>query len=99
MKNLYDHMAEGGYLFTSMPTINIPHMVPVHFNGYTPMGLTMLMLSVGFKVLEVGFWGNLDYIKYIFENQSWPDIKNLIKDGKITNDKYCEAQCWILVQK
>jgi hypothetical protein len=99
MEKLYNHLSDDGYLFTSMPTINIPHMVPFHFNGMTPMGLCMLMKSVGFKILDIGFWGNMDYINYIFEKQDWPDHKYLMKDGIITNEKNREVQCWILVQK
>jgi len=99
LKNLYNHLKDGGYLFTSVPTINIPHLVPFHFNGYTPMGLCMLMISCGFKIKEVGFWGNEDYINYIFKNNKWPDYNDLMKNGFIKNEKNKEAQCWILVQK
>lgn len=99
VENLYNHLAKDGYLFTCLPTINIPHMVPFHFNGLTPMGLCLIMASAGFKILDVGFWGNLDYINYIFEKQEWPDYRYLMKDGIITNEKDREVQCWILVQK
>jgi SAM-dependent methyltransferase len=99
LQKLYEHTAPGGYVFTSVPTINIPHMMPVHFNGYTPMGLCMLMLSVGFEIMELGFWGNMDYINFIFEKQTWPDYLDLMKDGIITNEKNRNVQCWILVRK
>ena len=99
LKNLHKHLKDGGYLFTSVPTINIPHLVPFHFNGYTPMGLCMLMMSCGFNIKELGFWGNEDYINYIFKNNKWPDYKELMKNGLIKNEKNKEAQCWILVQK
>jgi SAM-dependent methyltransferase len=99
VSNLYKHLKKDGYLFTSVPTINIPHMTPFHFNGLTPMGLCMLMKSAGFEIIEVGFWGNTDYIKYIFETGNWPDYKQLIKDGIIKNEREKNAQCWILVKK
>jgi hypothetical protein len=99
MSNLYNHMKDGGYLFTSVPTINIPHMTPFHFNGLTPMGLCMLMESVGFEIVEIGFWGNVDYIKYIFETGNWPDYRELMRNGIITNERDKNAQCWILVKK
>lgn len=54
IKNIYNQLNEGGYVFTSVPTINIPHSTPIHFNGYSPMGLSMLFLSCGFNVLEIG---------------------------------------------
>lgn len=100
MEKIFNHLKPGGFLFTSVPTINIPHMTPFHFNGLTPMGLCMLMLSTGFEILELGFWGNVDYIKYIFERGDWPDYRELIdNDGLIKNEKDKNAQCWILVKK
>jgi len=99
MWNLYHHLKPGGFLFTSMPVINIPHMVPFHFNGYTPIGLCMLMKSVGFEVLELGYWGNNDYINKLFTNKNWPSYEDLLVDGNIKHDKGSEAQTWILVQK
>jgi len=100
MGNLYNHVKKGGYMFTSVPVFNIPHMVPVHFNGYTPIGLCMLMKSVGFNVLEVGYWGNRNYIDYMFKHHDWPDYRALMdSNGNITHEKSNEAQTWILVQK
>lgn len=100
MSNLYNHLNDGGHMFTSMPTINIPHMVPFHFNGYTPIGLCMLMKSVGFEILELGFWGNYEYISKLFKNQNWPSYEELIdKNGNITNESKNTVQCWILVKK
>lgn len=99
MWNLYHHLKPGGFLFTSMPTINIPHMVPFHFNGYTPIGLCMLMKSVGFEVLELGYWGNNDYINKLFINKNWPSYEDLLIDGNIKHDEGSEVQTWILVQK
>jgi len=99
MMNIYDHMAKGAYLFTSVPTINIPHMLPFHYGGLTPIGLSLLCETVGLKTIELGMWGNLDYIKYIFSNQTWPDYRVLIKDGIIKNEPVNHAQCWILARK
>lgn len=99
MERLYAHTANGGHIFTSVPTINIPHMTPFHFNGMTPMGLCMLMMSVGYNVKEIGFWGNMDYINFIFQNQTWPDYRQLMKDGIIRNEMNRNVQCWILAQK
>lgn len=100
MKNLYNITNEGGYLFTSVPTINIPHMVPFHFNGYTPIGLCMLMKSVGFEILELGYWGNYNYLSQLFLKQDWPSYRDLVDfNGNITNEPQNTAQCWILVKK
>jgi SAM-dependent methyltransferase len=100
MKNIFNHVKKGGYMFTSVPVLNIPHMVPVHFNGYTPTGLGMLMKSVGFNILEIGYWGNKQYINHIFQHHNWPGYEELMGENKcITHEKNNEVQTWILVQK
>lgn len=96
LENLYNHLKVGGYLYTTVPTINIPHMVPYHFWGITPMGLCMIMKSVGFEIIEVGYWGNYNYISQLFKNHTWPDIKTLKSTANELNN---ECQCWILVRK
>jgi SAM-dependent methyltransferase len=101
LKNIYDHLAPGGWVFTSVPAINIPHMTPYHFSGVYPMGLALAFMSVGFEVMEVGQWGNLSYLGYIFTNHQWPDYYMLsnLGAGRITNEERNIAQCWILVRK
>jgi len=69
-------MKTGGYVYTSMPTINIPHGTPIHYNGFNPMGLVMIFKSVGFEIIEIGQWGNLDYIIKLFTNHRWPDASS-----------------------
>ena len=63
IKQIYEIVKPGGYVFTSVPTLNVPHMMPIHFNGYTPMGLAMLFKSANFEIVEIGQWGNFDYIQ------------------------------------
>lgn len=99
MKNLFNHLKPGGYLYTTVPTINIPHQVPFHFWGITPIGLCALGSSVGFKVLECGYWGNLSYINHIFTHFGWPNTANVMKDGLIENVDHCQSQTWVLLQK
>lgn len=99
MANLYDHLKPGGYLYTTVPTLNIPHMVPFHFWGMTPMGLCSLSYSVGFNILECGYWGNINYIKYIFTNNRWPNTNDVINGGIIENEEHCQSQTWVLLQK
>jgi hypothetical protein len=99
MKNLFNHLKTNGYMFTSVPTINIPHMTPFHFNGYTPIGLCMLMKSVGFEIIDLGYWGNFDYISKSFQTHDWPDYRCLLKNGGITNEEKNTVQCWTLVKK
>jgi hypothetical protein len=99
IENIYNSLKPGGFVFTSVPTLNIPHMTPIHFNGYTPMGLAMLFKSVGFEIIEIGQWGNFDYIQYLWKNHSWPGYDKLSLDGKITNEESNCCQCWILAKK
>jgi len=100
MKNLFDHLKSGGYLYTTVPIINIPHMRPFHFWGITPIGLCMLSKSVGFKICECGYWGGYNYLGYIFSRGEWPK-HDIVFDhnNKIENDELCQTQTWILVQK
>ena len=99
MKNLFDHLKPGGYLYTTVPTINIPHMVPFHFWGMTPTGLCGLGASVGFNVLECGYWGNLSYINHIFTHFGWPNTSDIMINGMIENVDHCQSQTWSLFQK
>ena len=99
LKNLYDHLNNNGFLYTSVPTINIPHMTPIHFWGVTPIGLCLLMKSVGFQILECGYWGSRKYIEYIFQNNNWPGYNDISNDYDLGYDPVCQAQTWILVKK
>ena len=95
MENIYKYIKPGGFVYTSVPTINIPHMTPIHYNGYNPMGLALLFLSVGFEIVELGQWGNYKYINYIFKNHKWPDATKVPHKNEEKN----VAQCWILARK
>lgn len=101
IKNIFEHIAPEGWVFTSVPTINIPHMTPFHFTGIYPIGLAVLFESVGFKIMEIGQWGNFDYIEAIFKNHTWPDCNYLLTkgNGAIMNEEQNVAQCWCLAKK
>jgi hypothetical protein len=99
LQNLYDHINHGGYLYTTVPIINIPHMVPIHFWGVTPIGLCLLMMSVGFNVVECGHWGSKEYIDYIFTNNNWPSYRDISTNYNLGYNNTCQAQTWILVQQ
>ena len=99
LSNLYNHLNKGGYLYTTVPTINIPHEIPFHFWGITPTGLCALCKSVGFEIMECGYWGNLPYINHIFKNNDWPHTHHIMNNGIIENVEQCQSQTWILVKK
>ena len=99
VKSIYDTLKPGGYCFTSVPTINIPHTTPYHYGGFNPMGLAIMFKHAGFEILEIGQWGNLEYIKTIFERQSWVGYNTLNRNGIVTNEELNVCQCWILAKK
>ena len=76
--------------------INIPHMTPIHFNGFTPMGLAMLFKTANFEIIEIGQWGNYEYISKLFDTHTWPGFNKL---NDFTNVEKNVVQCWILVRK
>jgi SAM-dependent methyltransferase len=99
VKQIYETLKPGGYVFTSVPTLNIPHMTPIHFNGFTPMGLAMLFKTANFEVVEIGQWGNFDYIQRLWGNHEWPGYNTLQNNNFVSNEERNVCQCWILAKK
>ena len=95
VENIGKNVSPGGYVFTSVPTINIPHSTPFHFTGIYPMGLALMFISAGFEIVETGQWGNCKYITTIFSSHNWPDVRTT----GIKNEERNVAQCWILAKK
>lgn len=95
VENIYNNLETGGCVFTSVPTINIPHDTPFNFSMWYPMGLALLFKSAGFEILEIGQWGNFNYINKLFSSHGWPDIYNC----GIENEEKNVVQCWILARK
>ena len=99
ISQIYETIKPGGYVFTSVPTINIPHMTPIHFNGFTPMGLAMLFKSANFEIIEIGQWGNLEYITKLWSTHNWPGYDVLNRNNFVSNEERNVCQCWILARK
>jgi hypothetical protein len=99
LDRIYAHLAPGAWVYTNAPIINIPHMVPFHYSGITPMGACMLFLSAGFDIVEVGYWGNLEYIYKIFHSGEWPDWRQSVHDGVLRNEERCAAGFGLLARK
>ena len=74
-------------------------MTPIHFNGFTPMGLAMLFKSANFEIIEIGQWGNYEYIQRLFGKHTWPGYNDLNKNGYVSNEERNVCQCWILARK
>jgi len=74
--------------------------MPSHFGGFTPMGLATLFMGANFEIIDMGQWGNINYIRKLFETHSWPDYKELKTFGDIVpNEERNVCQCWILARK
>jgi len=99
VSEIFKIVKPGGYVFTSVPTMNIPHGIPFHYNGFTPMGLAMLFKTAGFEVVEMGQWGNYEYIQKLWGTHGWPGYRDLQRDGVIVNEEANVCQCWILAKK
>jgi len=99
VKSIFDTLKPGGFCFTSVPTINIPHSTPFHYGGYNPMGLAVMFVTAGFQIVEIGQWGNLEYINHIFKQFGWVGYDTLNKNGRVTNEENNVCQCWILARK
>jgi len=99
VKQIYEIIKPGGYVFTSVPTLNIPHCTPIHFNGFTPMGLAMLFKTANFEIIEIGQWGNYDYIQKLWKTHSWPGYDELNISNVVSNEECNVCQCWILEKK
>ena len=99
LKNIYTYVKSGGYVFTNVPTLNIPHLTPFHYGGFTPMGLAVLFVQAGFEIVETGQWGNIEYITKLFSSHCWPTVNDLNKNTSITNEEKNVCQCWILARK
>jgi len=99
IKSIYTTIKPGGYVFASVPTINIPHQTPVHYGGYNPMGLAMMFKEANFEILEIGQWGNCAYITKLFQTHNWPGYDKLQSNGIVLNEPENVVQCWILAKK
>jgi len=100
IENLSKHLKPGGYMFTSVPINCIPHMTPIHFQQFTPMGLATLLISNNYKILEIGQYGSAKFMNYIADHPYWPKYYDIIdENNQIKNDKNLPCHCWVLAKK
>ncbi len=98
LENIYGHMREGGILYFNVPANNIPHSIPFHYyTGITPVGVGAMVKSAGFKILSIGQWGNVRYLKKAFETQAFPDYRSIIDPG--VNEMNCPMITWVFAVK
>jgi len=97
LENVRDFLAPGAYIYANVPTVNIPHSTPFHYyTGFTPTGLACLLRACEFEVIEVGQWGNAEYIGRMFKTQSWPDFRQL---RSYAGDFNNPVIAWVLARK
>ena len=78
LTNIKKYMTKGGYLYINVPACNVPH------TGYTPMGLAALAHETGYEILEMGQWGNKEYLGRLFGitgQRWWADYTMLENPG------------------
>ena len=99
LNNIKSHMSDGGYLYINVPACNAPHSEPYHYyTGFTPMGLVAIAYQLGFEILEVGQWGNVEYhINLWTRNPGWSDYTQLSNPG--INEIENPIITWILLKK
>lgn len=100
VKNIYKHLKKGGMVYMNLPAVNVPHSTPFHhFTGITPVGLGCIFKSAGFKILDIGFWGNASYHNFIFNRYQppkWPDYKQVTN---YTSNFERPVITWIFAEK
>lgn len=99
LENIYKHMKEGGILYFNVPGDSIPHDTPIHFyTGFTPIGVAVIVKSAGFKILNIGHWGNLEYIQKSQKESNWPDYREIKSQG-LNDTDISPAIVWVFAQK
>ena len=103
IKNVFDALAPGGFVFTSVPMLNHLHMVPIFFTEPTPFGLAMWFKTAGFEVLHVGQYGSEEYMHNLATNviwwPKWHTYLNVSRRPQIVNDATRPVQTWILARR
>lgn len=97
LRNIYSIMNDNGVIYINVPTLCPPHNTPHHhYNGFTPVGLGSIVKQAGFKILDIGFWGNKEFVTSLFTTNDWPDYLRL---NDYTNDFNYSVITWIFAKK
>jgi hypothetical protein len=96
-RNIYEIMNKDGIVYMNVPSLSPPHNTPHHhYSGFTPVGLGCIAKQAGFEILDIGFWGNKEYVMYMFSRNDWPDYTQL---QDYTNDFKYSVTSWIFAKK
>jgi hypothetical protein len=97
LENIHKYLDDSGFIYANLPSLNIAHDTPFHFfTGFTPIGVACMFKTCGFDIIEIGQWGNKDYISILYKTQGWPDYKSL---RSYTNDFNNPVITWVLAKK
>jgi SAM-dependent methyltransferase len=97
LKNIHKHLNVGGIFYCNVPAFNMAHDTPHHhYVGFTPVGLGCIIEQAGFEILDIGFWGNTEYITYMMNNNDWPDYTKVSNYSSEINK---EVISWIFAKK
>ena len=97
VKKIFEHMKPGGIVYMNLPANNMPHSTPFHYYaGFTPVGLGCIFKQAGFEIMDIGFWGNSDYLEQVLIKGYWPDYTQM---KSFVGEKDKEAISWIFARK
>lgn len=96
IKNIYEHLNDDGIFYANVPSNNIPHSEPIHYyTGITPIGLGVMVKLAGFEILEIGQWGNKEYLHKLYDI-GWIDYNQM---ENTTNNRNHPTITWVLAKK
>jgi SAM-dependent methyltransferase len=97
LRNIHKHLKKGGLFYCNVPSFNMAHDTPHHhYIGFTPVGLGCVVQQAGFEIIDIGFWGNTDYINFMINNNDWPDYRKISNYSSEINK---EVISWIFAKK
>jgi len=97
-------LAPGGWVHTTVPHYNIPHMVPNHFLGVSPCGLYALFKMAGLDTKRIGWWGSKRYASGLTLHHTWYDWRDIggmtsERDNLPVGDTHLAIQAWTLARR
>lgn len=97
LRNINKHLKKNGILYCNVPSFNMAHDTPHHhYIGFTPVGLGCIVQQAGFEIIDIGFWGNTDYINFMMNNNDWPDYRKISNYSSEINK---EVISWVFAKK